>query len=121
MADCRCDQGATAAQPQSPVHVPAISIVAVAIQIAANISPRPERRMHQASSGHRSAPCTSTRCVSSGSAVTPATIHAVAAASTPCLNSLPWLRTKGSAAAVMPNTYTSACPGGTYSGMLCSR
>ncbi len=59
LPDGKCDHGATAAQLQSPAHVPAISIVAVSSQMAAYISPRPERRMHHASSGSRIAPCTS--------------------------------------------------------------
>jgi hypothetical protein len=100
----RCVHGADAVHTQAPAHVPAISIVATASQIAANMSPLPERSTHQASSGKTTAPCTSSLPVKSGSTVSPATTQPVARSMTSRRSRRPCERTRGSPAAVIPNT-----------------
>jgi hypothetical protein len=104
LPDGRCVHGADAAHAQSPAHVPAISTVATASQIAANMSPLPERRTHHASSGQTIAPWTSSRPVRSGSTVSPATTQPVASSITSCRKRRPCERTRGSPTAVIPNT-----------------
>jgi len=74
--------GATGIQYQFPNEVPAISSTATMTQIAAKSGQRGERSRNTARTGRHIRPWTSTRPVSCGRTVTPASDQAVAAART---------------------------------------
>jgi hypothetical protein len=95
LPDGICVHGATGTQYQLPNEVPQISSSLTMMKIAANRGHRGERSRKKANTGRQSAPCRSTRPVTSGRRVRPAAAHTLAPPSTAYATRRPYLRTIG--------------------------